>query len=109
MIAAEFSFTTSRFMSTLTAPPPNVPAILTQTLNEFVQQQVVEQELADEAAYFEKLAEAERQRKIWDYYEQEVLRGLESGEPIPLTPEFWSEFLRKREERKKMYPIKENP
>jgi methionyl-tRNA formyltransferase len=95
-------------MSTLTAPPPNVPALLTQTLDEFVAQQVAEQELPDEAAYFEKLAEAERQRKIWDYYEREVLRGLESGEPIPLTPEYWSEFLRKREERKKVYCAGEN-
>jgi methionyl-tRNA formyltransferase len=94
-------------MSALTAPP-NVPAILTQTLDEFVAQQVAEQELANEAAYFEKLAEAERQRRIWDYYEQEVLRGLESGDPIPLTPEYWSEFLRKREERKKVYHSEEN-
>jgi hypothetical protein len=96
---------TSNFfpMSTLIAPPTNVPAILTQTLDEFVKQQVAEQELPDETAYYEKLAEAERQRKIWDYYEQKVLRGLESGEPIPLTPEYWSEFLRKREERKNLY------
>jgi len=59
-------------MSTLTAPPS-----------------VAEQELADE----------ERQQKMWDYYEQEVIRGLKSGQPIPLTPEYWNEFLRKREER----------
>ena len=45
-------------------------------------------------------AEEERQREMWDYYEQEVLHGLESGPPIPLTPEYWNEFLRKREERK---------
>ncbi|MCL2711453.1 MAG: hypothetical protein FWE95_11285 [Planctomycetaceae bacterium] len=60
-------------MSTLTAPPT-----------------VAEQEFANE----------ERQRRMWDYYEQEVMRGLESGPPIPLTPEYWSDFLQKREERK---------
>jgi len=59
-------------MSTLTAPP-----------------HVAEQELTEE----------ERQQKVWDYYEQEVIRGLDSGPSIPLTPEYWSEFLRKREER----------
>ena len=48
----------------------------------------------------QELTEEERQQKVWDYYEQEVMRGLESGPPIPLTPEYWSEFLRKREERK---------
>jgi hypothetical protein len=33
---------------------------------------------------------------MWDYYEREVIRGLESGPPIPLTPEYWGDFLRKR-------------
>jgi hypothetical protein len=47
-------------MSTLTAPPPNVPAILTQTLDEFVAQQVAEQELADR---IERKLE-ERKRKV---------------------------------------------
>jgi len=60
-------------MSTFTAPP-----------------HVAEQEFSEE----------ERQQKMWDYYEQEVIRGLESGPPIPLTPEHWGEFLRKRAERK---------
>ena len=59
-------------MSTLTAPP-----------------NVAERELTDE----------QRQRKIWDYYEREVIHGLESGPPVPLTPEYWSDFLQKREER----------
>ena len=95
-------------MSTLAAPPPpNVPAILTQTLDEFVAQQVAEQELADETAYFEKLAETERQRKIWDYYEQEVLhyyeqevlRGLNSGQSIPLTPDFWDDIREEVQQR----------
>jgi hypothetical protein len=44
--------------------------------------------------------DAERQQKIWDYYEQEVLRGIESGQPIPLTSEYWKDFLQKREEQK---------
>ena len=48
----------------------------------------------------QELTEEELQQKLWDYYEQEVLRGLESGPSIPLTPEYWNEFLRKREERK---------
>ena len=60
-------------MSTLTAPP-----------------NAVEQELADE----------ERQQEMWEYYERKVIRGLESGPPIPLTPEYWGDFLRKREEQK---------
>jgi len=78
-------------MSTLTAFP-NVPRILTQTLSEFVEQQITEQGLADETEYFAKLAEDERQRRITAYYEREIQKGLESGPPIPVTPEFWDEL-----------------
>jgi hypothetical protein len=68
-------------MSTLTAPP-----------------NVLEQNCADVETDVE--TDVERQREMWDYYEREVIRGLESGLPIPLTPEYWSDFLQKREERK---------
>ena len=94
-------------MSTLADFPVAAP-ILTQTLDEFVKQQIAEQGCADEAEYFAKLAEEEHKRKIWEYYEQEVLRGLESGQPIPLTPEYWSDFLRKREERRNSLRTAEN-
>ena len=96
-------------MSTFTAPPPYVPAILTQTLDEFIKQQVAEQELADEAAYFEQLAEAQRQRKIWDYYEQEVLKAIDSADKgkgtIIKTEEdrekFWDNLRADVEQRRK--------
>jgi len=78
-------------MSTLTALP-HIPRILTQTLGEFVDQQVTEQGLADESEYFAKLAEEDRQRRITAYYEREIQKGLESGPPIPVTPEFWDEL-----------------
>ena len=81
-------------MSTLT-----VPRILPQTLDEFVEQQVVEEGCADEAAYFAKLAEAERQRKITAYYEREIQRGFDSGPPIPLTPDFWDKIREEVEQR----------
>ena len=87
-------------MSALTATSHNVPTILTQTLDEFVAQQVAELELADEAAYFEKLAEAERQRKIWDYYEQEVLKAIESDTWVEGTPEFWEKLRNEAHERR---------
>ena len=43
---------------------------------------------------------SEEERKMWDYYEQEVLKAIESDTWTEMTPEYWSEFLRKREERK---------
>jgi len=57
-------------MTTLTAPP-NVPT---------------------------QVAEEERQRKITAYYEREIQKGLESGPPIPVTPEFWDELNAKIEQ-----------
>ena len=52
-------------MSTLAAPP-----------------HVAEQELTEE----------ERQQKITTYYEREIQKGLDSGQSIPVTPEFWDEL-----------------
>jgi hypothetical protein len=37
--------------------------------------------------------------KIWDYYEQEVLHGLNSGQSVPLTPAFWDEIRAEVKER----------
>ena len=57
-------------MSTLILPPRSISG------------QITEQEMTEE----------ERQRKITDYYEREIQKGLESGPPIPVTPEFWDEL-----------------
>ena len=78
--------------------------VLTQSLDEFVKQEIVEQGFSGESEYYEKLAEAEHRQRIWDYYEQEVKRGLESGPPIPDSPEFWDgirEEVRQRVQSKK--------
>jgi hypothetical protein len=48
----------------------------------------------------QELAEEERQQKMWDYYEQEVLRGLESGPPVPLTPEYWEKLRKEAQQRR---------
>ena len=59
-------------MSTLTAPPD-----------------AAEQELTEE----------ERQQKMWDYYEQEVLKAVESNTWIPYTPEFLDNIRKEVEQR----------
>ena len=40
----------------------------------------------------QELTEEERQQKITAYYEREIQKGLNSGSPIPVTPEFWDEL-----------------
>jgi hypothetical protein len=64
-------FCQGKNMSTLTAP-----------------QNVAEPELTEE------------ERKMWDHYEREVLKAIDSDTWTPMTPEYWSDFLRKRAERK---------
>jgi hypothetical protein len=60
---------------TIVADSPVAAPILTQTLDEFVKQQIAEQGFADETEYFAKLAEEKHKRKIWEYYEQECLKA----------------------------------
>ena len=59
-------------MSTLTAPP-----------------NVAEQELTEE----------ERQQKMWDYYEQEVLKAVESDTWIPYTPDYFDKIRERVRQR----------
>ena len=65
-------------MSALTAPP-----------------NVAEQELTEE----------ERQQKMWDYYEQEVLKAIESDTWIQGTPEFWERLRKEAHERREARKI----
>ncbi|MCL2743536.1 MAG: hypothetical protein FWE67_06780 [Planctomycetaceae bacterium] len=47
-----------------------------------------------------ELTEEERERKIWAYYEQEVLKAIESDRWIPGTPEFWENLRKEAHERR---------
>ena len=62
-------------MSTLTAPPD-------------VFEQVAEPELTDE------------EQRMWDYYEREVLKAIESDTWIQGTPEFWERLRTEAHERR---------
>jgi hypothetical protein len=44
--------------------------------------EVVEQEPADE----------ERQRNVWDHYEQEILKAVNDDQWIPYTPDFFDKI-----------------
>jgi hypothetical protein len=48
----------------------------------------------------EQTAEEEQLRKIDEYHWKLVQEGLASGPPIPMTEEYWNNFLRKAEERR---------
>ena len=63
-------------MSTLTAPPN-------------VSKRVAEPEFSEE----------ERQQKMWDHYEQEVLKAVESDTWIPYTPDFFDKIRERVRQR----------
>ena len=44
---------------------------------------------------------AEEEHKIWDYYEQEVLKAIESDTWTEGTPEFWAKLRKEAHERRK--------
>ena len=45
---------------------------------------------------------SEEERKMWDYYEQEVLKALESDVRIPETPEFWENLRKEAHQRREI-------
>jgi len=47
-----------------------------------------------------ELTEEERQQKMWDYYDQEVLKAIESDTWIPGTPDFWDKLRKEAHERR---------
>ena len=47
-----------------------------------------------------ELSEEERQRRITAYYEREIQKGLDSGPPIPMTPDFWDKLREEAHQRR---------
>ena len=41
----------------------------------------------------------EDDRKMWDYYEQEILKTLEKGKSVPYNSEFWDKIHADVEQR----------
>ena len=82
-------------MSTLAALPQTA-SVPSQPMDEFIVQQLIEQGYP---------ADEEHVQKVWDYYERECLKAIESDTWIEGTPEFWKklreEAHQRREERRK--------
>ena len=42
----------------------------------------------------------EEERKMWDYYEQEVLKAIDSNKWTEGTPEFWEKLRKEAHQRR---------
>jgi antitoxin ParD1/3/4 len=69
---------------------PTVTISLPESLREFVEQQVATRGYGNVSEYFRTLLREAQQREAERRLEELLLAGLESGEGIEATPEFWS-------------------
>ena len=79
----------------------NVNVSLPETLKEYVEEQVADGGYGTTSEYMRELIREDRKRKAQERLETLLLEGLDSGDPIPITPEFWQELWARVDTRKK--------
>lgn len=62
---------------------------LPQSLKDFVEDQVLSHGFSTPSEYVRALIRDEQKRRAAQRLETLLLEGLESGEPIEISPEFW--------------------
>lgn len=72
---------------------------LPDSMKHFVQDRVSEGGYSSVSEYVRELIRADQRRKTEERVDALLLEGLDSGPPIPVTPEYWEEKKRKLTER----------
>lgn len=72
---------------------------LPESMKQFVQARVSEGGYSSVSEYIRELIRADQKRKAEDRIDALLLDGLDSGEPIPVTKEYWEEKKRKLTDR----------
>lgn len=72
---------------------------LPESMKHFVQEQVTAGGYSSASEYVRELIRADQKRKVEDRIDALLLEGLDSGQPIPVTQEYWDEKKRKLTER----------
>ena len=75
----------------------NIP--LPESMKHYVQARVSEGGYSSASEYVRELIRADQKRKTEERIDALLRDGLNSGEPIPVTPEYWEEKKRKLTER----------
>jgi len=70
-----------------------------QSLKEFVEGRISEEGYSGVGEYVRELIVADRKRRDAERLDDLLTEGLESGEPIEATPEFWEDMERRLIER----------
>lgn len=72
---------------------------LPESMRHFVQERVTEGGYSSVSEYVRDLIRADQKRRAEESIDVLSLEGLDSGAPIPVTPEYWAEKKRKLTER----------
>jgi antitoxin ParD1/3/4 len=72
---------------------------LPESMKHFVQEQVTEGGYSNARAYVRYLMRSAQKRKVEERSDTLLLEGLDSGQPIPVTAEYWEEKKRRLTER----------
>jgi antitoxin ParD1/3/4 len=67
---------------------------LPESMKAFVQQRVAEGGYSSVSEYVRDLIRADQKRRHEERIDQLLLEGLQSGEPIEVTPDYWEEKRR---------------
>ena len=72
---------------------------LPELMKHFVQERVIEGGYSNICEYIREMIRADQKRKVEERIDTLLLEGLDSGQPIPVTPEYWDEKKRRLTER----------
>lgn len=79
----------------------NMNVSLPESLKEYVEEQVTAGDYGTASEYLRELIREDRKRKAQKRLETLLLEGLESGDPVAVTPEFWKQLWSRVDARKK--------
>lgn len=72
---------------------------LPENLKDYVQSRVAQGGYSSVSEYIRELIRADQKQSAEELLEQEILRGLNSGEPAPMTKDDWNDIRREVKRR----------
>jgi antitoxin ParD1/3/4 len=74
---------------------------LPEPMRHFVEEQIASGSYGTASEYMRALIREDQKRKQQERLEALLMEGLESGEPVEATPEFWQNLRTRVQERRK--------
>jgi antitoxin ParD1/3/4 len=72
---------------------------LPESMKHFVQERVAQGGYSSVSEYVRELIRADQKRRVDERIDALLLEGLDSGQPISVSPEYWEEKKRRLTER----------